>query len=170
MHTDPCTYVIFGATGNLSRVKLMPALYHLDVDNRLPKGTRILAIGRRDWDQAKWLSEVREMIQAKIGASFDEQAFLRFSERLYYHRGDILSPQCYSELTTTLNQDIYPKNIAFYLSISPAEFGEVTGFLSKQKLFKENDGWRRVIIEKPFGFDLESAIALQKRIHHYHRQ
>jgi glucose-6-phosphate 1-dehydrogenase len=167
MQADPCTYVIFGATGNLSRVKLMPALYHLDVDHRLPEGTRILAIGRRDWDQAKWLSEVRDMIQAKIGATFDEQAFLRFSERLYYHRGDILSPQCYTGLADTLNQAIYPKNIAFYLSISPAEFGEVMSLLSEQALFKEAYGWRRVIIEKPFGFDLESAVALQKRINHY---
>ncbi len=87
----------------------MPALYHLDVDNRLPKGTRILAIGRRDWDQAKWLSEVREMIQDKIGIKFDEKVFKRFSDRLHYHRGDILSPQCYSELANTLNAEILPE-------------------------------------------------------------
>lgn len=167
MQAEPCTYIIFGATGNLSRIKLMPALYHLDADNRLPTGTRIVAMGRRDWDQAAWLSEVRGMIQAKIGENFDDKVFLRFSERLHYHRGDILNSKCYSDLSTTLNNGLYSKNMAFYLSISPAEFGEVMGHLSEQQLFKEEFGWRRVIIEKPFGYDLESAQALQKRISHY---
>ena len=98
MNADPCTYVIFGATGNLSRIKLMPALYHLDVANRLPEGTRILAIGRRPWDQKKWLSEVRDMVLAKSKDDFDEAVFQRFSERLQYHQGDIQQPQCYTEL------------------------------------------------------------------------
>ena len=96
MKAEPCTYVIFGATGNLSRIKLMPALYHLDAANRLPEGTRILAIGRRPWDQQKWLAEVRQMIQAKAPGDFDETVFQRFSARLYYHQGDITQPQCYS--------------------------------------------------------------------------
>ena len=75
MNVDPCTYVIFGATGNLSRIKLMPALYHLDAANRLPVGTRILAVGRRPWDQEKWLSEVRDMVLTKSKDDFDEAGF-----------------------------------------------------------------------------------------------
>jgi glucose-6-phosphate 1-dehydrogenase len=166
MNAEPCTYVIFGATGNLSRIKLMPALYHLDVANQLPEGTRILAIGRRPWDQQKWLAEVRDMIQAK--GEIDEKIFQRFSERLYYHQGDIEQEQCYSALADLLSQTIkFPKNIAFYLSISPSDFGTVMEFLSKKSLFEEEYGWRRVIIEKPFGYDLDSAQALQKRISHY---
>ena len=168
MHAEPCTYVIFGATGNLSRIKLMPALYHLDVAKRLPHGTRILAIGRRPWDQAKWLSEVRDMILAKSKDDFDEVVFQRFSERLQYHQGDIEQPQCYSELAALLNEKKnFSKNIAFYLSISPADFGTVMEMLSNNHLFDEEDGWRRVIIEKPFGYDLDSAEALQKRISRY---
>ncbi|MDD5413153.1 MAG: glucose-6-phosphate dehydrogenase, partial [Methylobacter sp.] len=115
MNAEPCTYVIFGATGNLSRIKLMPALYHLDAANRLPDGTRILAIGRRPWDQQKWMAEVRDMVQAKAKEYFDEKVFQRFSERLYYHQGDIQQEQCYSALAETLNQKHqFPKNIAFY--------------------------------------------------------
>lgn len=169
MHAESCTYVIFGATGNLSRIKLMPALYHLDVANRLPKGTRILAIGRRPWDQQHWLSEVRDMIQAKAKEAIDEVVFQRFCDRLYYHQGDIHQEQCYSELATVLNDKAnkFPKNIAFYLSISPSDFGKVMEMLSNQHLFDEDSGWRRVIIEKPFGYDLDSAQALQKRIAHY---
>ena len=168
MNAEPCTYVIFGATGNLSRIKLMPALYHLDAANRLPEGTRILAVGRRSWNQEKWLAEVKQMIEAKAPASFDATVFQRFSARLHYHQGDITQPQCYTELTDTLNlKDQFPKNIAFYLSISPSDFGTVMEMISNNHLFDEEYGWRRVIIEKPFGYDLDSAQALQKRISRY---
>lgn len=167
MNAEPCTYVIFGATGNLSRIKLMPALYHLDVAGRLPEGTQILAIGRRPWDQQQWLAEVREMITSKIKTDFDEAVFQRFSERLQYHRGDLQDPECYSGLAKTLADKKFPKNIAFYLSISPSDFGPVMELLSNNHLFNEETGWRRVIIEKPFGYDLDSAQALQKRISHY---
>ncbi len=168
MNAEACTYVIFGATGNLSRIKLMPALYHLDAANHLPKGTRILAIGRRPWDQNKWLSEVRDMIVAKSKDDFDEAVFKRFAERLYYHQGDIGQPESYQGLAEVLNdKNSFPRNIAFYLSISPADFGIVMERLSDNHLFDEEEGWRRVIIEKPFGYDLDSARALQKRISHY---
>ena len=168
MNAEPCTYVIFGATGNLSRIKLMPALYHLDVANQLPSGTRILALGRRPWDQEKWLSEVRDMVVAKAKDDFDEVVFKRFAERLQYHQGDIVDPACYSSLAEVLSDKTkFARNIAFYLSISPADFGRVMELLSNNHLFNEDEGWRRVIIEKPFGYDLDSARALQKRISHY---
>ncbi|MGJ0485814.1 MAG: glucose-6-phosphate dehydrogenase [Methylomicrobium sp.] len=168
MNAEPCTYVIFGATGNLSRIKLMPALYHLDVAKQLPEGTRIVAIGRRPWDQQKWLDEVREMIQNKVKADFDEKVFQSFSQRLCYHRTDIQQPEDYKALADLLNgKQQFSRNIAFYLSISPADFGTVLEQLSHNELFDEEFGWRRVIIEKPFGYDLDSAQALQKRISHY---
>jgi len=168
MKAEACTYVIFGATGNLSRIKLMPALYHLEAANRLPEGTRIMAVGRRPWDQSTWLAEVREMLVNKIKAEIDEAVFSRFSARLYYHQGDIAQTDCYTQLAGQLaNGDSFPKNIAFYLSISPSDFGAVMGFLSDHQLFDEDSGWRRVIIEKPFGYDLDSARALQKRISQY---
>jgi len=168
MQAEPCTYVIFGATGNLSRIKLMPALYHLDAAGKLPDGTRILAVGRRPWDQAKWQAEVRDMLVAKTKDEFDESIFQRFCGRLHYHRGDLDQPACYHELAGSLNQDgQFSRNIAFYLSISPADFGTVISSLSEQQLLSEEYGWRRVIIEKPFGYDLDSAQALQKRISQY---
>ena len=170
MNADPCTYVIFGATGNLSRVKLMPALYHLDAAGHLPEGTRILAIGRRPWDQQQWLTEARDMVKSKAKEDFNEQVFSRFSARLEYHQGDINQVDCYRSLVETLEHKEFPKNIAFYLSISPADFGTVMGMLSEQQLFDEDSGWRRIIIEKPFGYDLDSARALQKRTSQYLRE
>jgi glucose-6-phosphate 1-dehydrogenase len=167
MSTEPCTYVIFGATGNLSRIKLMPALYHLDAEKRLPEGTRILGIGRRDWDQARWQAEVRAMIQARASEGIDEAVFQRFSARLYFHKGDIRQEACYGELAERLDSGQFPRNVAFYLAVSPADFGIVMEQLSHRRLFDEEDGWRRAIIEKPFGYDLDSAQSLQKRISHY---
>ncbi|WP_027158927.1 glucose-6-phosphate dehydrogenase [Methylobacter luteus] len=167
MSADPCTYVIFGATGNLSRTKLMPALYHLDADQRLPEGTRILAVGRRPWDQSQWQSEARAMIQAKAREGIDETVFQRFSARLYFHEGDIEQEACYAGLAAALESGQFPRNVAFYLAVSPSDFGPVMELLSRHRLFDEEDGWRRVIIEKPFGYDLDSAQSLQKRISHY---
>jgi glucose-6-phosphate 1-dehydrogenase len=163
----PCTYVIFGATGNLSRTKLLPALYHLDVGQRLPEGTRILAIGRRDWDQAQWQAEARSMIEAKAREGLDEAVFQRFSARLHFHQGDIRQEACYEGLAATLASSQFPNNVAFYLAVSPSDFGFVMELLSRNRLFDEEDGWRRAIIEKPFGYDLDSARSLQRRITHY---
>jgi glucose-6-phosphate 1-dehydrogenase len=164
MDAQACNYVIFGATGNLSRIKLMPAFYHLDVAGELPEGTKIVAIGRREWTQEKWLAEVKEMIQTKIKDVFDEAIFEKFAARLHYHFGDLGKPECYSTLATTLEQPQFSNNTAFYLSIAPADFGNVMEQLSKNKLFDEQFGWKRVVIEKPFGYDLDSAKALQNRI------
>ncbi|MCK5728587.1 MAG: glucose-6-phosphate dehydrogenase [Methylococcales bacterium] len=167
MSNKACTYVIFGATGNLSQVKLMPALYHLEMENRLPEGSKILAIGRRDWDQTILLKEVREMIKAKARGGLDETIFKRFSERLSYEKVNIDVAEDYDTLAKTLTSDRYPSNMAFYLAISPEYFADVIEKLSDVKLLEEGAGWRRMIIEKPFGYDLESSQALQQRIARY---
>lgn len=168
---DACTYIIFGATGNLSRTKLMPALYHLEVDGRLSEKTMILASGRRPWDQEKWQSEVRDMIQAKARCGFDEAIFARFVQRLHYFQGDIAVPETYPRMLALLNSDArFPPNRAFYLSIRPAEFGVVTQHLSEAGLLNEEHGWQRVVIEKPFGYDLDSARALQAKLGRYLRE
>ncbi len=167
MKAEACTYVIYGATGNLSRVKLMPALYHLDVENLLPEGTKIIAIGRREWDQNKWQSEVRDMLEAKARNGLNEAVFKRFCQRMYYHKGDIKKVESYQELAKVLNNKKFPKNRAFYLAISPSDFSNTIELLSGVELLKEDSGWSRVIIEKPFGYDLQSAQSLQKRIAKY---
>lgn len=163
---EPCTYIIFGATGNLSRRKLMPALYHLDAANRLPEGTMILALSRRDWSLDTWLSEVREMITQEARGGIDEELFDRFCSRLRYMQGDLNEESTYQEIRNSLdNEPEFPVNAAFYMALRPAEFGVVIDHLEASGLSHEEHGWRRVIIEKPFGYDLESAQMLQKRLH-----
>ena len=171
MKAEACTYIIYGATGNLSRVKLMPALHHLDVENLLPEGTKILALGRREWDQQKWQSEVRDMLEAKARNGLDEVVFKRFCQRMHYHKGDIKQAESYAGLATVLSdQQKFPQNKAFYLAISPSDFGDTVELLSNVGLLDEDAGWSRVIIEKPFGYDLQSAQSLQKRIGKYLRE
>ena len=170
MNTEACTYVIYGATGNLSRIKLMPALYHLDAENLLPEGTKIVALGRREWDQQKWQSEVRDMLEAKARNGIDETIFQRFCERMYYHKGDIKQIESYVELAKVIDTPEFPQNKAFYLSVSPSDFGSIVQLLSDVKLLDEEAGWSRVIIEKPFGYDLQSAQSLQRCICKYLRE
>ena len=165
---EPCTYVIFGATGHLSRTKLMPALYHLEANNRLPEGSKILCIGRSDWETDNWRDEIKEKITPKVRNGMDETIFERFRERLIYIRGDLHTDELYQSLLDHLNsKDNIPPNCAFYMSIRPAEFGIVVQKLGESGLLDQQHGWRRAIIEKPFGSDLESAQVLQRKLHKY---
>ncbi len=165
MANPSCTYVIFGATGNLSQVKLMPALYHLEQAGKLPEGTRIVAVGRRPWDQEKCVAEVRRWVAEKARGGLDEAVFHRFAQRLHYFRGDITEAEVYPAMARLIDEnDAFPDNVAFYLAIRPAEFGVVTDNLNGAGLLDEERGWRRVVVEKPFGYDLESAQVLQRRL------
>ncbi len=164
---EPCTYVIFGATGNLSRRKLMPALYHLEEAQRLPHGTVILALSRRDWSRETWIEEVRGMVSGQARGGLDEAVFERFAHRLQYLRADLNEDSAYEQIRTLLDEDeAYPSNAAFYMALRPAEFGVVVDKLKSSGISREEHGWRRVVIEKPFGYDLESAQRLQKHLHH----
>ncbi|HGG59714.1 MAG TPA: glucose-6-phosphate dehydrogenase [Gammaproteobacteria bacterium] len=169
--TDSCTYAIFGATGNLSRIKLMPALYHLDQAGKLAEDTRVLAMGRRDWSQEHLVEQVRSWVQGAVGEHFDEAVFSRFARRLDYFRGDLREPETYQRLGDLLrDNDAFPDNIAWYMAINPGDFGVAVRYLHEDGLLEEAHGWRRVVIEKPFGYDLESAQALQRGIGKYLRE
>ena len=168
IHLQACTFIIFGATGNLSRIKLIPALYHLEQEGHLPPGTMILGSGRRDWSHEKWLDEVREMVTAKARGGVDEVVFKRFCERLDYFKCNLGDSSGFSELNQYLaNDKRFPTNIAYYLSVAPNQFGLIAGNLSQAGLLEESHGWRRVIIEKPFGHDLDSARDLQSQLKQY---
>ena len=170
-HSEPCTYVIFGATGHLSRTKLLPALYHLEADNHIPHGTTILCISRTDWTSESWRSEVRSIIQDKVRGGLNDSIFQRFAERLRYLSGDLQRDEVYKSLKTALETDQHmTSNAAFYMALRPAEFGQVIQKLGEFGLVNEQHGWRRVVIEKPFGSDLESAQILQTKLHRYLRE
>lgn len=159
---DPCSVVIFGATGSLTRLKLIPALFQLDADGRLPEGNRIIAFARRDWSQEQWLNEVASMLREYLKESSYQAAFQRFRARLHYVQGDLADLKAYQTIQDKLvNDPKFPKNAVFYMAIRPADFNVVVENLGKSGLVSEQHGWRRVVVEKPFGYDLLSAQILQ---------
>ena len=161
--SQDCTFIIFGATGNLSQLKLMPALYHLDQAGKLSDGIKIVACGRRDWNTEVFLGKVRDWVAEKSHDRIDGPLLEKFCDRIQYFQGDLADGLMYPRLARQLEQ-LGQSNLAFYMAIKPQDFGSVTDQLSAHKLLDESHGWRRVVIEKPFGFDLESAQALQKTI------
>ena len=161
--SQDCAIIIFGATGNLSKIKLMPALYHLDNAGKLTSKTRILACGRRNWTSDSLRETVREWVAQKTSGDIDEQVMQRFCSRLEYFDGDLDQPDTYGRLATLMAEHAC-KNMAFYMAIKPQDFGAAVDQLSASGLLEEGKGWRRVVIEKPFGSDLQSARRLQEHV------
>lgn len=149
----------------------MPALYLLHMAGQLHPQTKIITTGRRDWDDQKVIAEAGSWVKDRIGDRFDEQGFQSFSKRLSYFWLDYsqagIWPALQQHLLSQAAERHLPQNIAYYMAISPAEFGQVIDGLGGCGLLKETQGWRRVVIEKPFGYDLQSARLLQQDISRY---
>jgi glucose-6-phosphate 1-dehydrogenase len=165
---DPCSFVIFGATGHLAATKLLPALYHLEEQRLLPEVTSFIPSARRALDDAAWRVHMEEALRAALGGAFDEQLFDKFAGRFRYIAGDLTDAQTYQRLLAQLGQ---PKagpcsNIVFYLAIKPSEFAPVAKNLAAVGLNRPH-GLHRVVVEKPFGEDLESAQRLNEVLHEH---
>jgi glucose-6-phosphate 1-dehydrogenase len=159
---EDCTFVIFGATGNLAKVKLIPALYSLDAAGRLAPGFKIVGFGRRDWDHDAWRGEIRDWL---AGRQTEPQVLERFCARLFFFKGNLDDANAYPALADYLAGDAgFAPNVAFYMAIAPADFGVVSRQLGAAGLSREDGGWRRLVVEKPFGYDLESAESLNNRL------
>jgi len=169
--TEPCSLVIFGSTGNLARNKLLPALYHLESAGKLAGATRILGFGRREWSDAHWREEVARSLQGRVRGVLDEAVLEHLSSRLQFVPGDLKDPEAYARLRDRLRTvPAMPENRVFYLSIAPGNYGEVADQLSAQRLHEQGAGWSRLVVEKPFGFDTESAGILEERLHRHFRE
>ena len=162
----PCTFVIFGATGHLSTNKLLPALYHLEAAARLAESLSIVAFSRRPWSDLDWRNHMREVLAAKIGGKVDTPVFERFIARFSYQQGDLNHAASYRELASRLPSAEACSSTVFYLAIKPAEFGAVIRNLEAVGLNKPR-GMNRVVIEKPFGEDIESARMLNQLLHQH---
>ena len=158
---DPCVFTIFGSTGHLARTKLLPALYNLGIEGRLPESFLILCVGRRPWDTAAWREEVTRMLEESLGERLNRAKLAEFLQRVHYFLGDIEDAESFKRLREHLEStpDV-PPNYVFYLSLPPAEYKMVAHRLAQNGLNQEVNGWRRMVIEKPFGYDLEDAQTL----------
>ncbi len=162
----PCSFVIFGATGNLATNKLLPALYQLEVAGRLPKNLNFYAFARRNWTQVDWLEHMELVLKDKIGDSFDQATFDKYAARFIYFKGEMNELESYKGLLEELSK---PKegvcsNIVFYLAIKPTDYTNVVKNLDAVGLNKPR-GLHRIVLEKPFGEDIESARMLNGILH-----
>ena len=164
----PCNFVIFGATGNLASNKLLPALYNLEAAGRLPDSLNFVAFSRREWNDEVWHQHVEKLLQEKLKEQFNAEIFKKFIARFCYLQGELHDENAYQKLLTELNK---PKlgacsNMLFYLAIKPTEFAAVIKNLEHIGLNKPR-GLHRIVVEKPFGEDIESALVLNELLHKY---
>jgi glucose-6-phosphate 1-dehydrogenase len=165
---DGCVFVIFGASGDLTRRKLLPALYNLAESDHLPESFAVVGVARPPLSDDVFRSEMRKQVTAVEGGPLEDRVWDRVAARLRYISGDFADAALYERLgeilaDTATSQGIAP-NVLFYFAIPPDLFGGVATRLAAAGLTRETDGWRRVIVEKPFGYDLRSARALNAEL------
>src|SRR5881396_2913738 len=163
---DPCAVVIFGASGDLTKRKLVPALYRLTQERLLPAEFAIIGFARSPMTHEEFRAKMKDAILTYSEAkSIDEAVWESFAKGIFYVSGDVNDPESYKRIRELLNQVDRERgtcgNRVFYLSTSPSLYAEAIEQLGAADLAKPKDkGWTRIIIEKPFGHDLASAKAL----------
>jgi len=188
---DPCVLVIFGASGDLTQRKLVPALFELDRQKRLPEGLCVLGVSRTEMTDDAWRDKLRPGVQ-KHAQGYDESAWPAFARRLHYLSGDAAASAVYPSLIKRINElgrrhgttqrtpddtagaGVAAPNVLFYLSVAPQLYEPIiteigaAGMVYEGKrwcaIHPESLPWQRIIVEKPFGTDLASAVELNRVI------
>ena len=162
------TFVIFGGTGDLTHRKLMPALYNLLKENNLPRSFAVVSIGRRNLSREEYLEQIKTSIITYGRYPFDEDTWSELRNLIYYKQMDFTDISEYESLKSFLNEvDIKHHtngNHIYYLAVAPEFFEVIVDNLAKTNLNKHEGKFTRVMIEKPFGRNLQSAIYLNQKI------
>ena len=165
---DDCLVVIFGGTGDLTHRKLIPALYDLACVGCTTRNFQVLGIGRTKLDDAAFSARLHDgAAQSKDTRNFTEEGWKDFAERLHYLVGDAGKREFYPELKkkiVELQKNGASKNVLFYISTSASLAPPIVEGLGEAGLAKNSEGWTRIILEKPFGSDLESARELNEMV------
>ena len=168
---DPFIFVLFGATGDLSHRKVVPALFQLWRSNLLPHEFVLVCIGRRPYDDDSFRAEMRSSLERFSRVlPVDEDLWAEFAKRMTYFRLDFDDPPAFDRLheqLTTIDEEHQTRgNMLFYLATQESAFPEIVQQLGRVGLDHELHigGWRRIVIEKPFGRDLESAVRLNREV------
>lgn len=160
---EPCVMVIFGATGDLTKRKLFPALYNLAKDRHMPENFAIVGVGRQEMLSEEFRDQMIANLKEFAGTNGDDTWIKWFCERTYYTGGDFNDDKKLFKDIKDMLRDVceankIPENFFYYMAIPPDLFANVTSKIVKNGLGKEENGhWRRFIFEKPFGHDLDSA-------------
>ncbi len=167
----PSTVVIFGANGDLTRRKLLPALFRLAQERRLPASFAVVGVSRTAISDEQFREKMREGVEKFLENSpFDADLWRSFAQGLFYIDGDIGDPALYSKLDARLTEIAQSRrtagNVLFYLSTQPSHYAPASRGLGAAGLARapQPEAWRRLIIEKPFGHDLASARALNAQV------
>ena len=163
----PCGLVIFGVTGDLSRKKLMPAIYDLANRGLLPPGFALVGFARRDWADQDFAKVVHDAVREHARTPFREEVWAQLAEGVRFVPGEFDDDEAFERLRRTIEELDKARgtggNHAFYLSVPPKYFPDVVQQLKAHGLADSPEGaWRRVVIEKPFGRDLKSAQELNR--------
>jgi len=165
---ESCAFVVFGAMGDLTKRKLLPSLYNLRANGLLPKNVAIVGVARRPLDNNSYREYATQALRQFATRPVEDQIWADYVERIHYVRGDFEDAATYAGVAEALAHAKQTHgtagNAVFYLATPPDEFGKIVRGLGAAGLTSEDKGWRRVIIEKPFGHDLESAVALNREL------
>lgn len=169
LSNESAIFVIFGGTGDLTKRKLIPALYNLTIENKLSDHFAIVAIGRRDYTTAFYREQMKSAIKEFSEDTYNEKSWNEFVLRISYLRFDF-SQTCegYTVLDKYLSKldDKHQTsgNRIYYLAVPPSSFEPIIDNLQCRQMLLNKDSWQRVMVEKPFGSDLESARKLNENI------
>jgi len=163
----PATFVIFGASGDLTSRKLIPALYKLHAKKRLKEGLKVVGFSRSPFSHEEWRKELTESTKKYAGEEFNAATWEEFAANIYYHSGDIGNAADFDSLSKFLSELEKGASATrvYYLATAPKFYGPAVEQLGRSGLADESNGPRRVVIEKPFGVDLQSAKELNKVVH-----
>ena len=161
------TIAIFGASGDLTSRKLIPALFRLYEKDRLPPDTSVVGIARSELSSEQWRQQLAEKAAEYAGGEFRADAWQPFSTRLHYHRGDIENAADFQSLATLLDEleGSGESTRVYYLATKPNLYGPAVDQLGQSGLADEQHGKRRIVIEKPFGTDFPTSRELNRQLH-----
>ncbi len=161
------TIVIFGASGDLTRRKLIPALYELERKGRLPNQTRIVGFSRTQYSDDAWREYLAGTTQQFVGPKFNRARWEEFAKNLFYRRGDITSAESFEALDTALREleGDQPGLRVYYLATAPEHYETAARHLGQAGMTVEQGAPRRIVVEKPFGTNLASARKLNAVLH-----
>ncbi len=172
--SENCVIVIFGATGDLVKRKLMPSLFELFRKNLMPEQFAILGVGRSDYNDESFREKVTIGVKIFAKTKPVNQKLLRdFLKNIFYEEMDPNSSEAYEQLKNRLNDlsEVFQanRNFIYYMATPPDIYQVVTSNLGVNELNKQGDGegWKRIVFEKPYGVDLESTKTLNTHIHSY---